>query len=163
MHTLKRPTRKPAVNSPNVMTVMGRLIKLYHYEKMTAATDKLVMEKPTSAVVVDGMGMCVGILTKTDVQRYFHLWARFLRDDESVLPHIFETNVFGMLHIDREYFHQVGRHMTAPIVTIPQTATCADADIAFAQHGDIHHLVIVDRESKPVGVIAKEDWFGKNN
>jgi CBS-domain-containing membrane protein len=82
---------------------------------------------------------------------------RYLDQDKSVLPKIFETNAFGLLRIDREYFHQVGKHMTSPVTTIASTSTCNDAMEIFDQNEEIHHLVVLNKSSKPIGVVSQND------
>ena len=47
--------------------------------------------------------------------------------------------------------------MTAPVVTIPNHESCRRARELFAGHPDIHHLVVVDGESRPVGILEPGD------
>lgn len=157
MLATKRPNTETTQNCQQVESVMKRLVTVYHYEEMTAATDKLVKAKSSPAVVVDGVQKCIGVLTRQNIQRYFRLWIRFLENDESVLPEIFETNAFGMLHIDREFFHQVGKHMTSPVLTIDRTATIAEANDAFDRTEGLEHMVVVNEDQKPIGVLTRED------
>ena len=163
MQTLTRPQTSKATSlnirtsSPLITAVMNDMVMIYHYQKMTDATDELIQAKSTCGVVVDGIHKCVGVLTQTDVRNYFQLWIRYLDHDETVMPEIFKTNAYGALRIDREYFHQVGKHMTSPVVAIPSTARCVDAMDLFDQNQGIHHLVVVDENSKPIGVVSQNN------
>ncbi|MEM9410698.1 MAG: CBS domain-containing protein [Planctomycetota bacterium] len=144
-------------NACPISSVTQELVMIHHYQQMTNATDQIVQAKKTCGVVVNGLHQCVGLLTQTDIQNYFQLWIRYLDRDESVLPSIFETSAFGLLRIDREYFHQVGKHMTSPVVTIPYTSSCGDAIGTFEQNSGIHQLVVLGKRSKPIGVVSKKD------
>ena len=157
MLATKRPNTRTISACVEIESVMKKLVTIYHYEEMTAATDKLIQAKSSPAVVIDGVQKCVGILTRQNIQRYFQLWIRFLENDESVLPEIFETNAFGMLHIDREFFHQVGKHMTSPVLTIERTKTVAAAEEIFEREPGVDHLVVVNEDQKPIGVLTRKD------
>lgn len=157
MQILDQTRRKAANTTPLVSNIMKPVVTVYSYETMTEATDRLSTADSSSAIAVDGLGQVVGVLTHTDCQNYFALWNRYLNRDETVLREIFETNEFCQLHLDRDYFHQVGKHMTSPVITVPETSSCLDAEQAFRDNPQIHHLVVVDARSKPVGVIIKQD------
>lgn len=163
MLATKRPNIKTNQTRLTLESVMKQLVTVYHYEEMTAATDKMIRAKSSPAVVIDGVQKCIGILTRENVQSYFQLWIRFLENDESVLPEIFETNAYGMLNIDREFFHQVGKHMTCPVVEIDRNATCADAEALFQQQPGLQHLVVMNDDHRPIGVLSLKDLTGLPN
>ena len=142
--------------TPFVTTVMSHALPIHDYEKMPKVIVELDAAKSTAAPVVDVMGKCIGILTETDVKNYLELWKRFDEHDETVLDEIYETDDFGIRRTDQESFHLVRRHMSAPVVTIPNTATFEDAEKLFDGNSEIHHLVVVDQNDKPIGIFDSE-------
>ena len=113
--------------------------------------------RETAAPTVDVFGKCIGIVTSTDIENYHQLLARYKAGDESVYDEIFETNAYGQRRTDSDEFHQVHRHMTAPVITISNQESCHQARQMFAKHPDIHHLVVVDDSTRPVGILEQRD------
>jgi CBS domain-containing protein len=105
------------------------------------------------------MGICIGILTETDIQRYFELQARFDQGDATVVDEMFEADAYGQRRVNREEFDQVHRHMSSPPVTISNLQPRQAALEWFENHPDMHHLIVVDESNRPVGVIDKKGVF----
>ncbi len=52
----------------------------------------------------------------------------------------------------------IGDIMTAPVITLPQSAAAADAALLMAQHG-IRHVVITSDDGRVAGVVSERDLF----
>ena len=112
----------------------------------------------TAAPTVDAFGRCMGILTNTDIQKYQKLLERYEAGDQTVFDEFYETDAYGQRRTGSEdSFHQVSRHMTAPVVTISNEDSCRKARECFERHPKIHHLIVVDGKSRPVGILIKGD------
>ena len=137
--------------------VMHIVCPIHAYDKMEDVIRELTQANESGAPVVDGMGACIGILTESDIDRYRELKRRFDARDETVLDEMFETDEFGLRRPTNHDFDQVHRHMTSPVVTISNQDSCDKAREAFETNPKIHHLVVVDQNDKPLGVIEAGD------
>ncbi len=158
--TLKTPedndstgNEKQAVASPFVTSVMQHVKPIHPHDRMDAVTRELTAAKSTAAPVVDESGRCVGILTSTDIEYYGNLQRRFEEKDPSVIPEMFETDGYGLRRTNNETFVHVVRHMTQPVVTVSTNETCWDAKAKFKENPNIHHLIVVDAEQQPLGIV----------
>ncbi len=140
-----------------VTEVMRHVHPVHRYDHIDDVLAELERVNETGTPVVDDDGMCIGILTRTDVEKYRELQRRFEAGDESVLDEVFETDKYGMRRADNIDFDQVHRHMTAPVITIEVKSSCAQASEVFANHPSIHHLVVLDRDGGPVGILETDD------
>ena len=87
-----------------------------------------------SLPVVDAEGHPLGIFTRQDVV------------GRIVLP-------------QRALATAIGDVMSAPAITLPRTATAADAALLMARHG-IRHIVITADDGRVAGVVSERDLFG---
>jgi len=127
-------------------------------DRMDDVIQMLEETRESAAPVVNTFGKCIGILTMTDIEKYRDVRARYDAGDESVVGEVFETNAYGQRRTaNEEDFLQVHRHMTAPVITIPNNESCRKARELFEIHTEIHHLVVVDETNKPVGILENRD------
>ncbi len=136
-----------------VTDVMQHVSPIEGFEKMDDVLSELEKAGNTAAPVVNLGGECVGILTKTDIDRFQQLRQRYNERDPSVVDEIFEVDKFGHRRVSKRDFDQVNRHMTSPVVTISNTADVQAARELFTAHPKIHHLVIVDDKNRPIGIL----------
>ena len=122
------------------------------FENMTDVIDKLRSERATAAPVVDETGHCVGILTDSDVEKYESLRERVRNGDYTALDAVFDTDEFGLRRIHMQSFDLVARHMTCPAITVEAKCSVCAARRTLGQH-PIHHLVVVDGDGRPLGMI----------
>jgi nucleotide-binding universal stress UspA family protein/CBS domain-containing protein len=140
-----------------ITDVMHHVSPIRGFQQMETVIAELDQAKQTGAPVVDDLGCCIGILTKSDIDKYRELQKRYEERDETVIDEIFETDGFGQRRAGNRDFDQVHRHMTSPAVTIANTATCQKAQLLFDHNSDIHHLVVVDDSEHPIGILTTTD------
>lgn len=136
---------------------MHHVSPIHGFSKMENVIAELSLAKETGAPVINEMGSCVGILTESDIKKYRDVQQRFANRDESVVDEVFEVDEFGQRRAGSFDFDQVHRHMTSPVITISNTASCAKAVELFSSNHQIHHLVVVDERDCPVGILASRD------
>ena len=137
--------------------VMHIVCPIHAYDKMESVIDELKHANESGAPVIDGMGACIGILTASDIDKYRELKKRFDARDETVLDEMFETDEYGLRRPTNHDFGQVQRHMTSPVVTVTNKDSCDQAREKFESNPKIHHLVVVDENEKPLGIIEAKD------
>ncbi|HEY7522333.1 MAG TPA: CBS domain-containing protein [Candidatus Limnocylindrales bacterium] len=88
--------------------------------------------------VVDGNGRLVGVISQTDLFESSHvrLGSRMRGDPSGI---------------------RVGTLMTSPAVTVPMTASLAEA-ARVMRDAYVHRVVAIDDEGRPVGVLAAFDY-----
>ena len=136
-----------------VTEVMHPVAPIHAYETMDSVLAELNKANETAAPVVDGMGICIGILTTTDIEKFNALKKRFEEKDESVISEMFEVDEYGQRRAPNYNFDQVERHMTRSVVSIRNTQSIFDAVKLFESNPEIHHLVVLDDRGRPVGVV----------
>lgn len=138
-----------------VTEVMQHVQPIQAENEMRDVLIELEAAGATGAPVVAHDGKCTGILTMSDIDKYRELKQRYQARDPSVLHEdkMFEVDEFGQRRPVNRSFDQVTRHMTSPVITIAATETCEAAARQFAEHPNIHHLVVVDDEQRPLGIL----------
>lgn len=140
-----------------ITELMHHVSPIRGYHPMEKVIAELDQAKQTGAPVIDDLGCCIGILTKSDIARYGDLQKRLEERDETVVDEIFETDEFGQRRAGNCDFDQVHRHMTSPAVTIANHETCQKAQLLFDHNSDIHHLVVIDEMDHPIGILTTHD------
>jgi CBS-domain-containing membrane protein len=127
---------------PSVVTVSAN-------ETMESAARRLASHEITGAPVVEESGRCVGVLSGSDFvgrDAGFHPSDQMLVKDTLHQPFELRT-----LANDR-----VEAHMSPVIQTVaPQATLMQAARMMCAEH--IHRLLVLDRESRPVGIVSSLD------
>ena len=150
----QEPNSNPV--SPFVTSVMTHSLPIHDFDEMEKVISEFKAANCTAAPVVDGLGKCIGILTATDISHYRNVAQRLKSKDQSVLDEVYDTSKYGLRILDRNAFHRVKKHMTSPVVTIENDATCSDAEAKFAENVGIHHLIVVDENNKPIGIVEQQ-------
>lgn len=149
--------RETLDNPSHVTEVMRHVHPVHRYDCIDAVLEELERVNETGTPVVDDDRKCIGILTRADIEKYRDLKRRFEAGDESVVDEVFETNKYGIRRADNIDFDQVHRHMTAPVVVVDNQQSCVQAAEVFADHPSIHHLVVLDSDGCPVGILETGD------
>ncbi|MEM7452867.1 MAG: universal stress protein [Planctomycetota bacterium] len=144
-----------------ITRLMHHVKPVHAFHLMSDVSKRMEAAGESCAPVTDDMGRCIGVLTTTDIERYLSLQRRFESRDESVLDEMFETNELGQRRCSNHDFNQVKRHMSASLISLPESATVADALTALEAHPGIHHLVILDAGEIPVGVVSSLELISK--
>lgn len=126
-------------------------------DEMDTVLAELDRARETAAPVINESGECIGILTKTDLDRYREMLDRYEAKDESVISEMFVVNKYGQRRSRNHDFSKVQRHMSSPVITISNTETIEKALQMFAEDQTIHHLVVVDEQQHALGVIQPSD------
>jgi nucleotide-binding universal stress UspA family protein len=142
--------------SPYITSIMRHIPPVYELDDISEVESELNTAFVSAAPVIDLSDQCVGILTSTDIEKYWELRQRYDEKDPAVLDEVFETNQFGQRRTNNASFHQVQRHMTSPVISVTVTSTCDDGRQIFLKHPEIHHLVVVDDKNKPLGIVESK-------
>jgi CBS-domain-containing membrane protein len=100
---------------------------------MRAAAQTLAQARVNGAPVINGEGRCVGVVSASD---------------------FFRGAVQENLEIDPT--DKVGEHMTADPVTA-NTATPIRELARMMLDADIHRVIVVDEQERPIGVVSSTD------
>jgi len=124
---------------------------------------ELLLEKDISAVaVLDDRGQPVGVLSRTDIVRYFRDHARShwpIASDVVVCPsaEAASSQAPGRPG-DRPAVHTV---MTRAFLSVPQTATALEVVAKLLGLGNVHRLFVEDSAGALVGVVSSRDVLRK--
>jgi len=139
-----------------VTSAMSHVPPVIGTDPMSEVIAELVAAGSTAAPVVDVSGQCIGILTEADIAEFQELARRWNQKDASVMDEVFDVDEFGMRRSSSHSFYQVKKHMSSPVVTVSNQATCREAEQLFEHHQGLHHLIVVDEQDRPLGVLAKQ-------
>jgi nucleotide-binding universal stress UspA family protein/CBS domain-containing protein len=136
--TLKWPSRKEPLESGAiadfkrrfVTEVMHHVAPIHAEDHLESVVAELRAAKATAAPVVNQQGKCIGILTASDIAR-------------------FESGSGSGVTVER--YH------SAPVITIKDSQTCRQAHELLQNNPRIHHLVVVNQQQQPLGVLATQD------
>jgi len=143
--------------SLSITEVMRRAEPIRSHDSMGETIDTLSSDDLTAAPVVNGQGECIGILTITDIESFCDLKTRLEARDQTVLPKVFEVDEFGQRRTNDVSFNHVQKHMTSPTFTISNKSTCRQARRLFDSQPRINHLVVVDGNHRPLGIVKPAD------
>lgn len=149
----EKELHSPAPTKHYVTEVMRQVAPVRGFDDMNDVLAQLLEANETGAPVVDDLGRCTGILTTTDIEQYRSLIERYEAKDKTVIPEMFETDKFGHIRCRNHDFDQVKRHMTADVISVEDSGTIQDALALFDANPEIHHLVVLDEDKHPVGMI----------
>ena len=138
----------------HVVDVMHSPVAVVQENASMADAAKILAENSvTGAPVVDVQGRCVGMLSTTDFAlreaRHASTAPPSLLNWQQVVPGSEESP----LQVESFHEDRVGEHMSLAVQTINETATLINAGRVMCRE-HIHRLVIVDAESRPVGVVS---------
>lgn len=149
-------TDKPAaatLDKRYVTEAMHQVAPVRGYDPIEDVIGDLERANETAVPVINEQNETVGILTQTDIDHYVSLCQRLAEKDPSVVKEVYEVNEFGSYRVDNVDFQKVKRHMSSPVTTILNTQNTEEALDLFAANENIHHLVVVDDQGHPLGVL----------
>ncbi len=144
----------PTKTAAELMQVVQPIKALDNIENVF---DQLSQKEKNAAPVVNEVGYCIGILTFTDIQKYKEIKKKYEEGDRGALDDVFEVNRFGIRRVCSDSFHHVRRHMTTPVITARENTTAEQAQRLFDDNPGIHHLVIVDEKTRPLGIVEPKN------
>jgi predicted transcriptional regulator len=119
---------------------------------MRAAAQKLLEEHVHGAPVVDQDGNCVGVLSTTD----FLYWTKDCRKNPGAATGSKYFSPWQIVELDELPDGAVSNYMTADTVSVsPATSICELAQMML--DAQIHRLIVVEEEERPVGIVACTD------
>lgn len=153
MNTSIGTTRVDAVMSTVVFTVGAK-------EKISAVASMLEKHDVNAAPVVNDANVCIGIISSHDLVEYESTRIKLIDHlDRGLgfdLGHYGDGHSFPMLRVPID---EVGIQMTTKVATVEgHTSLSHAARIMCEQH--IHHLVILDGERHPIGILSSLDILG---
>lgn len=113
-----------------VTEVMHHVAPIRSNEQMDSVVAELRAAKATAAPVVNADGLCIGILTETDMGRF---------------------------EAGRNRAATVEHFCSSPVVTILESQTCRQAEELLSENPSIHHLIVVTPQQVPLGVLGNKD------
>ncbi len=124
---------------------------------MADAAQTLRQHRVTGAPVTDDQGKCVGMLTAVDFMTHLlsaPMASGVAADDaENVLVQDAPGEPYHVETLDPD---NVQNFMSEGVVTIPRESPIIDAARMMCR-SHIHHLVVLDGERRPAGVISSLD------
>ena len=128
------------------------LITISANSTMSEAADVLCEHHITGAPIVDEKGSCVGVISGSD---FVHSKAEEL--DQSPIRHILSKGSYQDAFQIEEVRQDLVRHHMSPMVhAVRQNVPLLEA--AHCMCGEhIHRLIVVDDESRPVGILTSLD------
>ncbi len=103
--------------------------------------------------VTDEMGRCVGVLSGAD----FVCSKVDGSVENSEITHVLSARTpSGVIHVEEVVHDSVKLHMTASVQTINENCTLVQAGRYMCEE-HIHRLVVVDRQSRPMGIVSSLD------
>lgn len=142
--------------SLRVRDVMARdVVTVAANRTMSEAAETLRNYGISGVPVTDEMGRCVGVLSATD-------FVQDLLEIEGEQPHREITHELathgpsGTIQVEEIAHDLVKRHMTPSVQTISENSTLIQAGRYMCEE-HIHRLVVVNRQSRPVGIISSLD------
>jgi nucleotide-binding universal stress UspA family protein/CBS domain-containing protein len=113
-----------------VTEVMHHVAPVHHDDKMSSIVAEMRDAKVTAAPVVDATGKCIGILTQSDI-------ARFASGHNTTAT--------------------VEHFCSSPVVTVLESQTCREAMEILNENPQIHHLIVVTPQLRPLGALSSAD------
>lgn len=136
-----------------VTEIMHQVAAVHKDDSIQEVLRLLKQAKETAAPVVDCDNRCIGILTSTDIDNFYELKRRYDEGDPTVIEKMFKVDEFGQFRCNNDDFGNVARHMTADVISLSNESSVDDARQLFANNHSIHHLVVLDQDDRPVGII----------
>lgn len=140
-----------------VTEVMHQVAPVHAEDSIAEVLAQLKKAGESGAPVVDLNKQCIGILTSSDIEAYHELQRRYDAGDETVVKEMFRTDDYGQYRCENADFDTVSRHMTQEVVSVRNDDRIAKAKELFAANDSIHHLVVLDSDDRPVGIIDAEN------
>ncbi len=148
----------PRQSNETVASIMSKnVVTCQSSQNIIDAARRLVENRVGALPIVDEMGVCVGILTATDIVRFEV--ERQANDDsnnfglEATLSKSTEESSW---QIGIEPLARVSRFMNSAVQTIDANSPISLAARMMRQE-KIHHLVVLDQQRRPVGVVSSLD------
>ena len=113
-----------------------------------------------AAPVVDGEGRCLGIISSHDIVEYET--SRIEVNQEIQHGYYFNLAHYGDQDPPRMggiYYDEAGCHMTRTLETAKPSDSLSQVAVKMCQR-HIHHVVVLDSDQKPLGLISSLDIIG---
>lgn len=118
-----------------VTDVMHHIVPVGVADAMSDVLAELEAARETAAPVCGTDGVCIGILTMTDIAR------------------------FKAAAASSQGNPLVESYYSAPVITLSENSTCQQAHQVLQQHPEIHHLVVVNEAGQPLGIVESKDIY----
>ncbi len=153
----KDPVQQPgtvgSIMTQNVVTATDS-------QSIVQAARLLIENKVGALPVVDASGVCVGMLTATDIVRFEIDRIANDETDSFGLEATVEKDDQGNLRIGVEPLDQVQRYMNRELQTIEQDSSI-EAAAKMMKYEKIHHLPVLDEKGRPIGILSTFDLLDK--
>ncbi len=154
MSTSIGTTRVEEVMNSTVFTVKAK-------DKLSAVAKMFDQHDVNAAPVIDDANVCIGIITSHDIVEFessrIEMENHLERGLGFDLAHYGEGKPSQRLRIPID---EVGLHMTSKVETADRNMPLSRAAKTMCQQ-HIHHLIILDGEKHPVGILSALDILGE--
>lgn len=146
-------TRVEDIMMTNVVTVSG-------IDKMEDVAEVFETQDINAAPVVDPDGKCIGIITSHDLVEYEATRVEMANE----LRHGYQYDLakYGdgsSPKVPGKQFNEVNFHMTRTVQTVDRHHPLSRVvRVMCSRH--IHHAIVLDEETKPIGIVSSLDILG---
>lgn len=138
------------------------------HDKIEAVSQLMNQRQIHSAPIVDQQGVCIGIITSTDLVRYAAIRSQLehaanhgfpfdsarYQDGQSTDPNTSDSGAMASRSGYR--FDEAGFLVVHPVESVsPQLSLLAASEMMVSLHR--HHLLVLDSENHPVGILSTMD------
>jgi CBS-domain-containing membrane protein len=147
-------TTKPFLSLTAADLMSRDVVTVPAHASLPAAARMLSHAQISGAPVVDAGGVCVGVLSATDLMHSLEREGRATRAcDCHATDYCADWQV---AQLDQLPAHEVRDYMTPdPIVVPPNTGIGNLARMMLDAH--IHRIIVVDAQKRPVGIVSSTD------
>ena len=131
----------------------NQVITVSKNQSMHDAAEVMLAAGRSAAVVVDEMGVCVGVVSSRDYLKFEHDQEEARQSVGGGVAFEVVTDVDSSSHIEDTPFELVQRHMTPAVQTISADAPAIQA-AKYMIAESIHHLFVLDETERPVGSLS---------
>lgn len=120
---------------------------------LRAAADALARGRISGAPVVDDLGRCIGVFSRSDLARWINTEGRGGRVEGIAAVADPTWDVFDVEVLPNE---EIRLYMTNDPVTAPATASVVQLARMMVDAG-VHRVIITDSERRPTGMVSSTD------
>ncbi|MCI0455723.1 MAG: CBS domain-containing protein [Gemmataceae bacterium] len=147
-------TKNPLLSLKVADLMTGPVVTIPDQMSLQAAAHLLSQHRVSGAPVVDAAGRCVGVLSGTDFVQWAERGAQGARKDRPGQACV--CSAWQIVAPESLPEDAVRRYMTAdPVMVTPDVEIRGLARMMLDAH--IHRAIVVDSESRPIGIVSSTD------
>jgi CBS domain-containing protein len=148
---MNHPVHPSAIKVKDLMAT--EVLSVSANATMHEAAEAMLNAHESAAVVLDEMGVCVGVISSRDFLGYEHAQGEAQSYIHGGVEFEFVADETQAAHIEDRPVDHVKRHMSPALQTIAADASALTAS-RYMIDENIHHLFVLDSTSRPVGALS---------